>query len=130
MRTIWLHMSVILLLAIGFHEFSMAIIGHSMLAGSTESMVESDPTPTHRHGQPAFGETDHAPTNLPDPCDPIRVAFAQTQKMSPMLDDSPVAALLPIPAWSTFAATSRPLVESPPPRPPDLTRAFFQVYRI
>jgi len=40
-------------------------------------------------------------------------------------------ALLPSPALlMLFAATSRDIVETPPPHPPDLDRAFFQVYRI
>ncbi|MDQ3657777.1 MAG: hypothetical protein M3457_22220, partial [Chloroflexota bacterium] len=66
----------------------------------------------------------------PGHCDPLRVAASLNRDMSPSLDTGPTA-LLPDPAILTrFASTSRIIVEQPLPHPPDLNRAFFQVYRI
>ena len=62
--------------------------------------------------------------------EPLRVAAPANRDMSPSFDTMP-SALIPEPAMLTrFASTSRTIVETPLPHPPDLNRAFFQVYRI
>lgn len=130
MRMCWLRIALLMIAAIVIHDAWMATTGHAVAAAGTTSVEQhGDP---HRHHQ-APGAPEHRqadPADASGHCEPLRVAAPLNRDLSPSLDTAPVA-LLPEPAsLMVFASTSRAIVETPPSHPPDLNRAFFQVYRI
>ncbi len=129
MRTFWLRLALLVIATIVIHDVYMATTGHALAAGTTSVEQHGGP---HRHHQ-APGAPEHRQTNPAGAsahCDPLRVAAPLNRDMSPSLDSAPVA-LHPEPSsLMVFASTSRTFVETPLPHPPDLNRAFFQVYLI
>ena len=130
MRTFWLRIALLVIATIVVHDVYMATTGHAVVAaGNTPATQDGD---AHRHHEAPVGREHRQadPADAPGHCDPLRVAAPLNRDMSPSLDSAPVA-LHPEPSsLMVFASTSRTFVETPLPHPPDLNRAFFQVYLI
>ncbi len=130
----WLRTAILLVAVIVFHDADMAASGQDMSpAAPIETCVSSDIIGHHQrhHGdqRPAL-LSDLAPVELPEGCDAIRDAVSLNRVVSQGSTDSPTTLQSDITIQVSFTAISRTLAESPPPRPSDMTRALFQVYRI
>jgi len=130
-----LHIALLVVATVVGHDVYMATTGHAVIANQDSAVVrDDDPHQGHRHRAPmseAVSNDDRPhPADVPAHCDQVRVVAPLNREMSPSFDTVPTA-VLPDPAiLMQFASTSRDIVESPLPHPPDLDRAFFQVYRI
>ncbi len=131
MRGVWLHILFLVVATVVSHDVYMATTGHALISIQDAAAAGRD-----QHHQ---GHAPHAPSidgdraaqdGGPAHCDPVRVVAPLNRDMSPSFDTVSTA-LLPDPAiLMRFASTSRVIVASPLPHPPDLNRAYFQVYRI
>ena len=136
MRTSWLRVALLVIAVVVGHDLYMATTGYAVMAAAGAPTAGQD----DRHHQDHHGNHDPSRIATQDGtepagsttshCEPLRVAAPANRNMSPSFDTMP-SALIPEPAMLTrFASTSRTIVETPLPHPPDLDRAFFQVYRI
>lgn len=129
-----LRIGILLIASIVTHDAYMAASGHDMaIAGPVSTCERVDVSGHHgRHSRETHDR--EAPSTAPiaavEMCsDHVRVA-PLNREVSPAfaaLPQSPVSASTIL---MLFAATSRSIVETPPPHPPDLNRAFFQVFRL
>lgn len=135
MRKRWLHIAVLVIAAVVGHDVYMATTGHAVVAASAPVADDDDRHHHQHHGthddRGSVTQAETAPEESGSShCEPLRVAAPANRDGTPSFDTIQVA-LLPDPASSMlFASTSRDIVETPLPHPPNLDRAFFQVYRI
>ena len=131
MRGVWLHIAFLVVAVVVSHDVYMATTGHALIAVQATTAVDrGDPHHAHAHHAPLPGNDQPVPAGMLTHCDPVRDIASLNREMSPSFDTVPTA-LLPDPSrLMLFASTSRAIVEAPPSHPPDLNRAFFQVYRI
>lgn len=130
MRTCWLRIALLVIATIVSHDVYMATTGHAVAAAGDTPAAQQGHAHRHHEAPVAREHRRDPPADAPGHCDPLRVAAPLNRDMSPSFDTVPTA-LLPDPAvLMQFASTSRIIVEKPLPHPPDLNRAFFQVYRI
>lgn len=130
MRTFWLRMALLVVATVVVHDIYMATTGHAVVAAANVPAEHQGGAHRHHQALAAQEQRQTVPTDAPGHCDPLRVAAPLNRDMSLSFDTVPTA-LLPDPAiLMRFASTSRDIVETPRPHPPDLNRAFFQVYRM
>ncbi len=129
MRMSQFRIAALLIAAIVVHDAWMATAGHDALAAPPASAEHGGDG--HRHHVSAAPEGANPDTNhVLEHCGPLRVAAPLNRDMTPALDTAPVGAMPESTGLTRFASTSRTFIEMPPPHPPDLIRAFFQVYLI
>jgi len=130
MRCRWVAFAIVMVASILTHEGMMAADGHEPLA-NTDPVTSQGHHGGHHAAEPAHAPpASRGPGELPVPCVISRQVVTHNQEMSPQLDHAPVGTLPIAIELSRFLATSRDQVATPPAHPPDLDRAYFQVYRI
>lgn len=133
MRRSWIAIGILIAVIVVGHDAYMTTTGHAEVVASAPLTDEGDRYHRHSHHTPAHNvrqDGTEPASSVPEHCEPVRVAAPANRTGPPSFDTIPVA-LLPDPAiFMLYASTSRDIVQTPLPHPPDLNRAFYQVYRI
>ncbi len=132
MRLSWIRVAALLIAAIVVHDAWMATAGHGALASMAATSAATDHEGGHHRHHDAATPDDSRPDtgDMLEHCGRLSVAAPLNRDMTPSLDTAPVGVMPLSTCLARFGSTSRGIVETPPLHPPDLDRAFFQVYRI
>ncbi|MBA3379437.1 MAG: hypothetical protein H0T93_11200 [Chloroflexia bacterium] len=124
---------ILLIAAIVTHDAYMVASGHDMAAPPVSSCEPAGESGLHwRHNRETHDL--EAPSTAPiaavEMCSDLVTVAPLNREVSPAFEALPQSLAPVTTSLVLFAASSRSIVETPPPHPPDLEPAFFQVYRI
>lgn len=124
---------ILLIAAIVTHDSYMVASGHDMAAAPVSTCEPAGESGHHWRPNRETHDleaTSTAPIAAVEMCSDLVTVAPLNREVSPAFGALPQSLAPVTTILVLFAATSRSIVETPPPHPPDLNRAFFQVFRL